>query len=136
MTDAILNSKLALAKQKSVNNINCKAVLPETLSIEDVDLCVLLGNLLDNAIEACEKIPEEMRFLRIYMVAKKSQLYVSIQNSAKEELDFNERNYISTKRGAHGLGMKRVKAMTDKYEGYLTLANESGIFAAEVTLPL
>lgn len=136
MTDAILNSKLALAKQKSVNNINCKAVLPETLSIEDVDLCVLLGNLLDNAIEACEKIPEEMRFLRIYMVAKKSQLYVSIQNSAKEELDFNERNYISTKRGVHGLGMKRVKAMTDKYDGYLTLANESGIFAAEVTLPL
>ena len=136
MTDAILNSKLALAKQKSVNNINCKAVLPETLSIEDVDLCVLLGNLLDNAIEACEKVPEEMRFLRIYMAAKKSQLYVSIQNSAKEELDFNERNYISTKRGAHGLGMKRVKAMTDKYEGYLTLANESGIFAAEVTLPL
>lgn len=136
MTDAILNSKLALAKQKSVNNINCKAVLPETLSIEDVDLCVLLGNLLDNAIEACEKVPEEMRFLRIYMAAKRSQLYVSIQNSAKEELDFNERNYISTKRGAHGLGMKRVKAMTDKYEGYLTLANESGIFAAEVTLPL
>lgn len=135
MTDAILNSKLTLAKQKNVN-INCKAVLPETLSIEDVDLCVLLGNLLDNAIEACEKIPEEMRFLRIYMVAKKSQLYVSVQNSAKEELDFNERNYISTKRGAHGLGMKRVKAVTDKYEGYLTLANESGIFAAEVTLPL
>lgn len=135
MADAILNSKLSIAGQKGIR-VNCKAVLPAALSVEDVDLCVLLGNLLDNALEACEKIPEEQRFLRIYMVVNRSQLYMSVQNSAREELDFNERNYISTKRGNHGLGMKRVKALADKYEGYLTLANEPGIFAAEVTLPL
>lgn len=135
MADAILNSKLSLAEQKGIR-VNCKAVLPGELSIEDVDLCVMLGNLLDNALEACDKIPEIQRFLRIYMVVNRSQLYVSIQNSAREELDFNERNYISTKRGNHGLGMKRVKALAAKYDGYLTLANEPGIFAAEVTLPL
>jgi len=135
MADAILNSKLSMAAQKGIR-VNCRAVLPETLSIEDVDLCVILGNLLDNALEACDKIAREQRFLRIYMVVKGSQLYVSIQNSAKEELDFDERNYISKKRGNHGLGMKRVKALTEKYEGYLTLANEPGIFAAEMTLPL
>lgn len=135
MADAILNSKLSLARQKAIR-INCKAVLPEALSVEDVDLCVMLGNLLDNALEACEKIPDEQRFLRVYLVVNKSQLYISVQNSAKEELDFNERNYISTKRGNHGLGMKRVKALADKYEGFLTLANEPGVFAAEVTLPL
>lgn len=135
MTDAILNSKLSLAEQKGIR-VNCKAVLPRELSVEDVDLCVMLGNLLDNALEACDKIPERQRFLRIYMVVNRSQLYVSIQNSAREELDFNERNYISTKRGNHGLGMKRVKALADKYDGYLTLANEPGIFAAEMTLPL
>lgn len=135
MADAILNSKLTLAKQRKIR-VSCKAVLPEVLSVEDVDLCVLLGNLLDNALEACDLIPQEQRFLRIYMVVNRSQLYISIQNSAKEELNFNERNYISQKRGNHGLGMKRVKALTDKYEGYLTLANEPGIFAAELTLPL
>lgn len=135
MADAILNSKLSLADREGIR-VNCKALLPETLPIEDVDLCVLLGNLLDNALEACEKITEEQRFLRIYMVVNKSQFYLSVQNSAREELDFNERNYISTKRGNHGLGLKRVKALVDKYEGFLTLANEPGIFAAEVTLPL
>lgn len=93
MADAILNSKLSMAEQKGIR-VNCKAILPQELSVEDVDLCVLLGNLLDNALEACESIPEEQRFLRIYMVVNKSQLYISIQNSAKEELDFNERNYI------------------------------------------
>ncbi len=135
MADAILNSKLTLAVQREIK-VSCKAILPETLSVEDVDLCVLLGNLLDNALEACEKIPAEQRFLRVYMVAVRSQLYISIQNSAKEELNFNERHYISQKRGSHGLGMKRVEALTDKYEGYLVLANEPGIFAAELTLPL
>jgi len=135
MADAILNSKLTLAGQKGIR-VNCKALLPEAVSIEDVDMCVLLGNLLDNALEACEKIPEEQRFLRVYMVVNRSQLYISIQNSAREELNFDERNYISRKRGNHGLGMKRVKALVDKYEGYLNLANEPGIFAAEVTLPL
>lgn len=135
MADAILNSKLSLAEGKRIR-VSCKAVLPGELSVEDVDLCVILGNLLDNALEACGKIPEEQRFLRVYMAARGAQLYISVQNSAKEELNFEERNYISSKRGNHGLGMKRVKALTDKYEGYLTLANEPGVFAAEVTLPL
>ncbi len=135
MVDAILNSKLTLAQQKGIR-VNCKAILPETISIEDVDLCVLLGNLLDNALEACDVIPVEQRFLRIYMVVNRAQLYTSIQNSAKEDLNFDERHYISRKRGNHGLGMKRVKALADKYEGYLTLANEPGIFAVELTMPL
>lgn len=135
MADAILNSKLSMAKEKNIR-VNCKAVLPARISVEDVDLCVLLGNLLDNALEACDELEEQCRFLRIYMAVKGAQLYISIQNSAKEDLDFNERNYITKKRGNHGLGMKRVKALTDKYEGYLTLANEPGIFAAEMTLPL
>ena len=135
MADAILNSKLTLAAKKDIK-VDCKVILPNVLSVEDVDLCVLLGNLLDNALEACDKIPPQQRFLRIYMAVRRSQLYLSIQNSAKEELNFDERNYISQKRGSHGLGIKRVKALTDKYEGYLTLANEPGIFAAELTLPL
>lgn len=135
MADAILNSKLSLAQQKKIA-VNCKARLPENLPVEDVDLCVILGNLLDNALEACEQIPEEGRFLRVYLAVKGRQLYMSIQNSAKEELNFNERNYITQKRGSHGFGMKRVSAVVEKYEGFLNLANEPGIFAAEVTLPL
>lgn len=135
MADAILNSKLTMAEEREIR-INCKAKLPEQINIADVDLCVILGNLLDNAIEACEQIEVEKRFLRIYIIVNKSQLYISIQNGAKEELNFNERNYITNKRGSHGFGMRRVKAMVDKYSGYLNLANEPGIFAAEVTMPL
>ncbi len=135
MVDAILNSKLSLAEQKRIP-VNCKAQIPEKVLVEDVDLCIILGNLLDNAMEACEQIAEKQRFLRIYMNVNKSQLYLSVQNAAKEEPDFNERNYISNKKGSHGFGMKRVRAAVEKYDGYLHLANEPGIFAAEVTMPL
>lgn len=135
MADAILNGKLSLAGEKGIS-VTCKARLPEQLSMSDVDLCVILGNLLDNALEACEQIPADKRFLRIYMAVNKFQLYISIQNSAKEDLNFKEKHYISTKRGNHGLGMKRVQAAVEKYQGFLRLANEPGIFAAEVTMPL
>lgn len=134
MADAILNSKLSLAEKAKIR-VDCTAKLPEKLSLTDVDLCVLLGNLLDNAIEACEQIEPEQRFLRVYMVLIKEQLYISVQNAAKEILNFNERNYITSKRGQHGLGLMRVKLLVDKYEGCLNLQNEPGIFAAEVTLP-
>lgn len=135
MVDAILNSKLTLARRQSIS-VNCKVKVPEKLPIEDVDLCVILGNLMDNALEACRQIEEKDRFLRIYMAINKSQLYLSIQNSAKADPDFEEQNYITKKRGNHGLGMKRVQTATEKYHGYLNLANESGIFAAEVTMPV
>ncbi|MCI9336711.1 MAG: GHKL domain-containing protein [Lachnospiraceae bacterium] len=135
MTDAILNSKLTLARRSGIQVI-CKARLPERLPVEDVDLCVILGNLLDNAIEACRKVEEDSRSLRLYMAVNKGQFYLSLQNSAPEEPDFDARHYITSKRGNHGLGMKRVKAAVDKYRGYLNLANEPGIFAAEVTMPL
>ena len=135
MVDAILNSKLTLARRQEVA-VNCSAKAPKRLSVEDVDLCVILGNLLDNALEACAQVEKEKRFLRLYLTVNKSQLYFSVQNAAKEEPDFDASRYISRKRGNHGLGMKRVKAAVDKYDGYLNLANEPGIFAAEVTMPL
>jgi len=134
MADAILNSKITYAVNKEIK-VTCDATLSEELFLSDMDLCIILGNILDNAIESCEKIPTENRFLRIYMAIIKEQLYISVQNSAPEILNFEERNYISTKRGNHGLGMKRVAAVVEKREGFLNLNNEPGIFGTEITIP-
>ena len=130
MADAILNSKITHAVNKGIQ-VTCDATLSEELFISDM----ILGNILDNAIEACEKIEEKQRFLRIYMAIIKEQLYISVQNSAPEILNFEERNYISTKRGNHGLGMKRVAAVVEKREGFLNLNNEPGIFGTEISIP-
>ena len=135
MMDAILNSKITIMKNHDIS-VDFKAILPEDLAITDVDLCVIVGNLLENAIEACEDIPINERFIRIFSEVHGSQFYLSIQNSAKQDVDFNQKNYITNKRGDHGFGMKRVQLLVDKYGGYLNLQNEPGIFASEVTLPL
>ena len=135
MIDAIFNSKLSLAKSKDIR-LDVSVSVLGLLPVKDTDLCIMFGNLLDNAIEACEEIPVKERFIRVYCDTFGQQLYLSIQNSAKEILSFEERNYISTKRGNHGLGMKRVALLVDHYQGFLNLQNEPGIFAAELTLPL
>lgn len=135
MMDAILNSKLSMALSKEIQ-INVKATLPKKINVSDVDICVLLGNLLDNAIEACMKVDKEQRFIRIYIDTMKHQLYISITNSASENITLNERQYISEKRGNHGHGMKRVKLCVDKYHGYLNLKNEVGVFVSEAMIPL
>lgn len=65
MADAILNSKLSLARSKDIP-VNVTAKIPEILPVSDTEFCVIFGNLLDNAIEACEKIKEkENRFIQI-----------------------------------------------------------------------
>lgn len=134
MMDAILNSKISIMRRHNIK-VDFKAILPEDLKINDVDLCVMVSNLLENAIEACVQVPVEGRFIRIYAEVYGSQFYMSIQNSSKDNLDFNARNYISNKRGEHGFGMKRVQLLVDKYNGFLNLQNEPGIFASEITIP-
>lgn len=134
--DAILNSKLSLAEREHID-INCKAEVAEDLSVSDIDMCVLLGNLVDNAVESCRRIPEtEKRFLRIYMCIRKKQLYISVSNATNEVIRKIDAEYISTKRGDHGHGLKRIDLVVEKYGGFIKRANEPGVFATEIMLPL
>ncbi|MDE6032052.1 MAG: GHKL domain-containing protein, partial [Oscillospiraceae bacterium] len=66
MADAILNSKLNIAKKMNVR-LNVKANVPAELPMSDVELCSVLGNMLDNAVESCAALSEEKRFLRVYI---------------------------------------------------------------------
>ena len=134
--DAILNSKITMAKAKDIN-VNCKAKLPEKLTISDVDLCILIGNLLDNAIESCETMNEDSeKFIRIYIGIFKEQLYISVTNATKELVRKFDSQYITNKRGNHGHGLKRISDTVDKYGGYINRKNEPGVFVTEIMLPL
>lgn len=136
MADAILNSKLSLAKERGIA-INVKAVVPKELKVSEVDLCVILGNLLDNATEACLRIPEpEKRFLRLYVGTFKEQLYISVANSAGEGLRREGRSYRSEKAGSHGFGLLRLDRIAERCGGLVNRQSEEGVFATEVLLPL
>jgi two-component system sensor histidine kinase AgrC len=137
MVDAILNTKLSLAINQGIN-INAKATVPKNLRVSDIDISVIIGNLMDNAMEAAIKIenPED-RFIRVYIREMKEQLYISITNSVGGEVKKTGFRYISTKLIAnHGFGLKRVDSIVTKYNGFINRQNEEGVFATEVMLPL
>ena len=137
MIDAILNSKLSLAKGKNIR-IEAKAIVPADLQISEVDLSLIIGNLLDNAMEACMKMKEEEeKFIRVYIDILKGQLYIYVMNSVGEAPKRVGRIYLTTKdKKFHGLGLIRMDQVVQKYHGYLDRQNEDGVFATEVMLPL
>lgn len=136
MVDAILNSKLSLLQEKKIA-VDATAVVPGDINISGIDLSVLIGNLLDNALEACVKIPREQeRFVRIYIDIVKKQLYISVTNSMVGKADRVGGSFLSAKQGTHGFGLLRIDSIVAKYHGYLNRQTEEGVFATEVMLPL
>ncbi len=135
MIDAILNSKISLARSKNIS-VNAKAVVPKNLTVQEVDLCVILGNLLDNAIEGCMRKAVEP-WIRIYIGIHKEMLYISISNSMSDQVKKTGLHYISTKTSpSHGFGLVRIDKICEKYKGFVDRQNEKGVFATEVMLPL
>lgn len=136
MVDAILNSKLAMMKEREIR-MNVTAVVPQEVGILGMDLSVLIGNLLDNAMEACMRLEKkEDRFIRIYIDIVKKQLYISVINSMEGKAKRNGAQYLSSKGGLHGFGILRIDSIVSKYHGYINRQSEQGVFATEVMLPL
>ena len=102
------------------------------MSVSELDLCIIIGNLLDNAIDACMELPVEKRLIRIYMEMKGNFLYFALTNTSGGR---KKTNFRSTKGEGHGFGIRRVDAVVEKYGGYITRASEDGAFSTEVMLP-
>ena len=134
--DAVLNSKISLAREKEIY-VNAKAVVPKRISVSEIDLSVIIGNLMDNAMESCMKIEDkEKRFIRIYVDVLKGNLYIYIMNSVGNPLKKTGNSYVSTKVGNHGFGLMRLDSLVKKYQGYLNRQDETDVFVTEIMLPL
>lgn len=135
MADAILNSKISLARSKEIE-VHADAHIPLALTMSDLDLCVIIGNLFDNAIEASLKLPKEERLIRIYMDIKNTQLYISFTNfTAGKKLSKINGRFFTTKGEGHGFGLVRIDDIVERYGGYLSRNSEDGAFTTEILLP-
>ncbi len=135
MADAILNSKISLARSKHIQ-VTADASIPVALDISELDLCVILGNLFDNAIEASLALPEGERLVRVYMDMKGPQLYISFTNltAAGKRKKLGGR-FRSTKGDGHGFGLQRIDATVERLGGWLSRNSEDGAFTTEILLP-
>ena len=135
MTDVILNSKISLARSKEIQ-VRADAHVPVTLTTAQIDLCIILGNLFDNAIEACLKLPSKERMIRVYMEMKNTQLYISFTNTTAQKKQKRENGrFASTQGGGHGYGLVRVDTIIERYQGYIRRGSEDGAFTTEILLP-
>lgn len=135
MADAILNSKISLAKSKNIQVI-ADADIPLTLKSSEIDLCCIIGNLFDNAIEASLKLPEDRRMIRVYMDMRNTQLCISFTNlTAGKKLKKEGKLFRSTKGKGHGFGLIRIDAIVERLDGYISCNSEDGAFTTEILLP-
>ncbi len=135
MADAILNSKISLARSKKIA-VRADARIPVRLSMSELDLCCIIGNLFDNAIEASMALPEEKRMIRVYMDMKGTQLYISFTNfTAVRKLAKVGKRFRTTKGEGHGFGLMRIDNIVERLNGYLKRASEDGAFTTEILIP-
>ncbi len=135
MADAILNSKISLARAKHIT-VECDAHIPVKLNMSELDLCCIIGNLFDNAIEASVKLPEAQRLIRVYMDMKGTQLYISFTNfTATGKMTKVGEVFRTTKGNGHGFGLVRIDTIIERLHGYLSRNSEDGAFTTEILIP-
>ena len=135
MADAILNSKISLARSRNIPT-QVDAHIPVKLKMSELDLCCIIGNLFDNAMEASMALPEEKRMIRVYMDMKGTQLYISFTNfTAAKKLDKVGKGFKTSKGEGHGFGLVRIDDIVSRYDGYLSRNSEDGAFTTEILIP-
>lgn len=130
-----------LLKLKIPKDIKAEVTLNFSLGsfMEPFDLCVLFGNILDNAIEACESVPTEKRYLKLTGGSVANQILIRSENSCSVMTNSTFRPFVTTKRDKelHGFGIRNIKRTVDKYSGTITISTETrGVFVMSVLLPL
>ena len=135
MADAIINSKISLARAKDIP-VTIDAHVPVKLKMSELDLCCILGNLFDNAIEANLALPAGERMIRVYMDMKGTQLYISFTNfTASRKMQKVGGRFRSTKGEGHGFGLIRIDSIIDRLDGYVSRNSEDGAFTTEILIP-
>lgn len=127
----IINTKLIEAQEKDVSiSVEVKDVIGE---IEDYDLCSILSNLIDNAIEACEGVASEKRWISIVIQGKSNMVIIKITNSISKIPRIKHREFISDKEGQHGYGLKSVKSAVNKNDGVIKFEHDAEMFSVTIT---
>ena len=121
VVSVILNEYFQTAKDAGVS-IELDVLVPTELFVTAADLYVLLGNTLDNAIEACTELPKEQRRISLKLKKHNSMLYYEISNP------YDEKHLQRARGNYHGFGLKNVAKCVEKYRGKLDVSKANGVF--------
>lgn len=125
--DAILNHYILLAKDNGIE-VHLNVALPEELKIRDTDLCIVIGNLLENAIEASKK--EKNKRIKLRINRSNEYICMLVSNLYNGEIKKGHSGYYSRKREFKdtGIGLSSVSAVVEKYDGRMEVDHTNGEF--------
>ncbi len=130
--DIILNYKLGEAERKEIE-VETMIDEMDILLIKENDICAILSNLLDNAIEACDNMNKGKKWIKIVIRLKGDMLIICVSNSFSGKYKEENGKYVTIKEGTHGFGMKSVKAKVEKYGGNVEWGHKNDTFIATIT---
>ena len=136
--DAIINFKYALAKEYGIQ-FHLNIFIPEDLPIKECDLGVVVGNAIDNAIDATKACTGKEKIIEISMGVKKGSWVMRIRNPFEHALSQDRKgNFISTKEEGHlhGFGLSSIEKIADQYEGESIAKVEDGYFVLTILMNL
>lgn len=137
--DSILSNGLANLENNGID-LKCSIIVPPSLNIADVDLCILFGNLIDNAVEACARIndPDNKKFIILNVNIKKDYLFINIVNSFTGEVKKQNDIYKTLKIDDRycGIGLFNIEKIVEKYNGEFSASHTGNVFSVSVMLSL
>lgn len=131
--NSILMNKNKVAKDKGIK-VNLDLKINSKLKVSNIDICTVLGNLLDNSIEACEHI-NGYKFIDLKIVSENNMLVIKLNNSTNGNVNEIKGKFFSTKSSAiNGIGLIQVDNIVKKYNGYINRKHESNIFTTYIMI--
>ena len=137
VVDALLASKFQWASAAEID-LQAQVVLPYKTPLGAFDWTTLLGNLLDNALEACAdvKAAGSVPYIRLNVTFAHGMLHIEIENSSTGRYQKHGASFASTKGKGRGLGLKRVSEVVKRHGGYIALEDQEDAFIVRIILPL
>ena len=135
IVNAVVNSKFTVAETVGIN-VQCSTI-KKFDGIDEMDLCNILSNTLDNAITACMNIPKDKeRFVSIDISCENKIYRFAVKNSINGSVLNNNRKLLTSKsdKKHHGLGVKIIREIADKYKGRCDFFEQGNVFCCLVTL--
>ena len=133
IVDALFSDKAITARENNIN-ISFSGLIPQNI-LTPVDLCMIFGNALDNAIEACLKIDnDKAKSISVSVKQNNDYIFVTFTNPTFENVEIKDNTIITTKENhdIHGIGLYSIKQVLKKYNGHMNLHCENNLFTSEI----
>ena len=131
--ESVIHSKEIDAKKRNIN-MEVKQLISQDIHIDHLDLAILIANLLDNAIEAADRVPDD-KYVRFSIITDNENIVITSNNSTINVMDRSQLKTTKKDSSKHGFGIMSIRSIVEKYNGSFVWNCKEGVFSATIILP-